>query len=99
MLSAFKAQAVMVLKFTYVFPHLSKCVSVCVRHVRQFQFFPHFTDGNTESEVKHLHLKSQCVVQARFLWNRDSVQCSLNFSVLKSGSQDAQKLWASALLM
>lgn len=60
MLSAFKAQAVMVLKFTYVFPHL-ECVYVCVRYVRQFHFFPHFTDGNTESEVKHLHLKSQCV--------------------------------------
>ena len=73
MLSAFKAQAVKVakkekeFKFTYVFTHLNKCVSVCVHHVRKFQFFSHFTDGNTESEVKNLHLKSHCVVQVNFL--------------------------------
>lgn len=66
------------IKLTYVFMHVNKCVSVCVRHVRQFQFCSHFTDGNTKSEIKNLHLKLQCVVQARFLRSRDSVRCSLD---------------------
>ena len=33
------------IKLTYVFMHVNKCVSVCLRHVRQFQFCSHFTDG------------------------------------------------------
>ena len=43
-------------KFTYVFMHMNKCVCVCVCTPCKAVsiLFPHFTDGNTESEVRNL---------------------------------------------